>query len=92
MKCVKVILAPPTQGVPVLGFPSHRWSVGVLGDWGEVQEGFSGQLGCWGTRGRCRKESVVSWGAGLLEGGAGRSLWSVGVLSYPGEQEGFGGQ
>ena len=30
------VLAPPSQGVPVLGFPSHRWSVGVLGDWEEV--------------------------------------------------------
>ena len=51
VKCVEDILAAPSQGVPVLGFPSHRWSVGVLGDWGEVQEGFGGQLRCLFTRG-----------------------------------------
>ena len=79
------LLATPTQGVPVLGFPSHRWSVGVLGDWGEVQEGFCGQLGCWVTWGRCRKVPVVSWGAWLLGVAARRIRWSVGVLGYSGE-------
>ena len=93
MKCVEDILAAPTQGVPVLGFPSHRWSVGVLGDWGEVQEGFGGQLGCCVNRGSCRKDSVVSLGAGLLGGGVGRIWWSVGVLGYSGEvQVGVSGQ
>ena len=39
------------------------------------------------------KDSVVSWGAGLLWRGAEKICWSVGVLGYLGEvQVGVNGQ